>query len=388
MAAPQTQMDIRQQNAMARAAVLASSVEMTQQIFATTVVPATTNTINVVPRNVGLIKGFWVRVDATVTNTAGAATLLTDFNIANIISNFTFTDLNNNQRINTTGWHLQFLDTVKGCVYGPATGPRAAPFASALSSDSPIKYGSIVNVQTATASIAASGSGTIRVWYWVPLAYSDGDLRGAVYANVVNATMNLQMTINPQATIASGDSTSAVYSGNAASVTSATITVYQNYLDQLPMSQNGPVLPLLDLSTVYELKQTALTGVVANQEFPIAYSNFRDFLSTVIVYYNGSARTAGTDTAYHALQSANYTNIFKQEPTLTALKTRQIIDTDLPLGTFYFDYRGKPISTVQYGNMQLILNASTATAGAYVLAGFESFAMLNTVVNAGSLAAN
>lgn len=383
------QMNATQMNAMARAAVLATSVEMTQQIYANTVVPSSTNVLNITPRNVGLIKGFWIRVQATVTNTAGSATALTDFNAANILSNITFTDLNNNQRINTTGWHLNFLNTVKGSVYGASTGPREGPFFSAISgTDTPIKYGSIFNVLSATASIAASGTGTVNMWYWVPLAYSDGDLRGAVYGNVVNATMNLQVTINPNPSPASGDSTSAVYVGNPATITSATVTVYQNYLDQLPMSKNGPVLPMLDLSTVYELKQTVLTGIVANQEFPIAYSNFRDFLSTVLVFYNGSARTAGTDVNYWALQSANFTNILKQDPILCSGKVRQIIGTDLPNGTYEFDFRGKPISTVQYGNMQMVLNASTATAGAYVLAGFESFAMLNTVVNAGSLAAN
>ena len=38
------------------------------------------------------------------------------------------------------------------------------------------------------------GTGTVTMWYYVPLAYNPDnpqmpDLRGAVYANVVNATM-------------------------------------------------------------------------------------------------------------------------------------------------------------------------------------------------------
>ncbi len=64
------------------------------------------------------------------------------------------------------------------------------------------------------------------------------------------------------------------------------------------------------------------------------------------------------------------------------------MQADMPPGTYYFSSREKPISTVQYGNMQLILNAITAGAGAYVSVGFEDFALVNTLNMAGSLAAS
>ena len=167
--------------------------------------------------------------------------------------------------------------------------------------------------------------------------------------------------------------------------------MYQSYLDQLPVGQNGIVLPILDLATIYELKNTAVTAVVANQDFPIQYANFRDFISTTMIYVNTQstgARGVGADINYLALQSANFTNIWKKEPGLVALETRNHIQADMPPGVYYFDSRNKPISTTQYGNMQLILNASTANTGAYALMGFEDFALVQTLNMAGSLAAS
>ncbi len=120
-------------------------------------------------------------------------------------------------------------------------------------------------------------------------------------------------------------------------------------------------------------------------------SRFRDFLSVTAIYVQDSAtgtRGVGADINYWALQSANFTNLFKLEPALIALKNRMHMQADMPPGTYYFSSREKPISTVQYGNMQLILNAITAGAGAYVSVGFEDFALVNTLNMAGSLAAS
>lgn len=366
-------------NMMARSAVLANSVEMTQQIYSNVITPASQNIVNIAPRNVGLIKGFLVEVVATIANPTGATANLTDFNAANILSNISFTDLNNNIRINTAGWHLAFLASAKS----------RRVFGSSVATDSPIKYGSNWTVIAANATIAASGTGTVTMLYWVPLAYSDDDLRGAVYANVVNATMNLQLTINPQIGVASGDSTLAVYTGNPATCSSAAIKVWQVYLDQLPIGKSGPILPLFDLSTVYELKNTNFTGLSSGQDFPMPYANFRNFLSTFVVYNNGGTRTNGSDLNYWALQSANFTNIFQVSPRVAALRSRREITTDFPLGTYYFGHRAKPINTVQYGNMQLVANpAGTVNAGAQFLVGYEAFALANTISGAGSLPAN
>jgi hypothetical protein len=159
-------------------------------------------------------------------------------------------------------------------------------------------------------------------------------------------------------------------------------------MDQVPQSGGAPILPALDLSTVYELKNTNFASITPNNEFPLQYSNFRQYLSTITVFYNGTARATGADVIYWSLQSANYTNIWKKDPSLIAMQTRNIIGADMPPGVYYFSSRGRPISTNQYGNMQLILNASTAGPTAYINVGYEDFALVNTIQQAGSLAAS
>lgn len=368
----------QQQNAVIRQMISGSAVKMTQQIYGTTVVPANTNVLNISPRNVGLILGFWVEVIANVTVGATTTVNVTNLGPANVLSNIYFTDLNNNVRINTAGWHVNMVNSAR----------QANAFLACTSlTGYPIDYtNNFTNIIQAPATIAGAGTGTVNMMYWVPLAYSDQDLRGSVYANVVNATMNLQLTINPTPFVTSGDATLAMYSGNSGTITSATVNVYQVYYDQLPTNGTSVLLPILDLSTIYELKNTTVTGVTANQDFPIAYSNFRDFLSTCFIYDNNGTLANGTDINYIALQSANYTNLFKVTPKYVKAWERQRIENDFPTGTYYLDHRTKPISTVQYGNMELIINASSAANPTSILVGYEDFALQNVITGAQSLA--
>lgn len=371
----------------------AKAVRMTQQIFSQTFVPANAPVVNIPPRNVGLIMGFWVKVQATIANATGGGVAITptDFGAANLLSQIQFTDLNNLVRHQTSGWHLNFLNSIKGRV----------PYGSALLNNTMDginvsgAYGSNWLVINEPASIADTASAVVTMWYYVPLAYTDGDYRGAVFANVVNATMQLQLTINTNVVAPStADTTTAVYkaAAGAGSNTSTTITVYQDYLDQIPMGQNGYILPMMDLSTIYELKTTTFSAIVAGNDFPMQYPNFRDFLSTFAVYNSNPAvaggRGVGADINYWALQAANLTNIFKLEPALVALRSRAMLHTDFPRGTYYFGSRNKPIATTQYGNMELVLNAITAAAGAYCLIGWEDFGLQNVITQAGSLPAS
>lgn len=379
----------QQLNAAQRAAVLSAAVDMTQQISSNTLAgpgaagPLPSNVLQIVPRNVGLIKRFIIEISGTVHNADANVATLTQFGLANLIQSIQFTDLNNNQRVNTSGWHLTMLQSAK----------YKRPYGSgyALETDNMTGYGENFPVIVAPSPAAGATSTAFRALFELPLAYNDDDLRGAVFANVVNATMQLQITLNPQpgATTAT-DNTLSVWGGLVAGANlyynTITVTVYQQYLDQLPVGKNGVVLPILDLSTIYELKTTPFQAITAGQDFPIPYANFRDFLSTFVVFYNGTSRAVGTDINYWALQSANFTNIWKIDPLLAAYRSRMIIETDYPQGVYYFPSRRKPISTLQYGNMELVLNAITAGASSYALVGWEDFALVNTLTSAGSLA--
>src|SRR5271168_3972626 len=98
-------------NAAARKAIDQNAVRMEQQIFSQS--GLTAQQINVIPRNVGLILGFWVKQQATVVNGSAVTINLTDFGPANLLSQIQFYDLQNNIRIQVPGWFLNFINSVR-----------------------------------------------------------------------------------------------------------------------------------------------------------------------------------------------------------------------------------------------------------------------------------
>ena len=274
----------------------------------------------------------------------------------------------------------------------------AAILASAF--DVPIKYGNNFDVISLVAPTVDGGAaGSAQMYYWVPLAYSPSDLRGAIWAGVVNATAYLQLTINPTPWVVdSGDPTLAIFTSAAAAtpttISSLTYQVYQCYLDQVPKYQSGanagqPILPPIDISTQYRLNTTNLQGVTPGQDFPIPFSNFQSFLSLGLIYDQaGTLNGSPTDLNYFALAAANTYVPFKLDPITQAWITRHRIKTDFPKGSWMFSFRDRPVNTNQTGNMQLLLNAITAATGTNALLGFESFALVQTLLGAASLPAS
>jgi hypothetical protein len=360
------------------------------------------NVVNVTPRNVGLLKGFYVEFSAQVKNTnASVAITPTNFNAANIFGNIQFTDLQNTVRINCPSYQIAFLNTVK----------QKNPFSAAFLNttiDCPIKYGanstqtvlgvaSTDTVWSASSTIAFGATGVVTGLLWVPIAYSDHDYRGAIYSNVINGQMNLQFTVNSApGYIAGGNQMLTMYgpgdTATSVQLLSTTIAVTQVYMDQLPIDPRSglPILPQRDISTIYELKNTTFTAAVPGNDFPMQYPNFRDVLSSTVVLDTLAAPVSVPAlTNYFSLQAANSTNIFKRTASLNQALSRNIVGFDLPVGASYFSYRGKPLSTTQYGNLQLIFNPSTAWSGSNAIYhGWESFASIATISQAGSLAAN
>lgn len=370
----------RANNAAARAAVISSAQKLTQPLFSGSFVPANQNVVNITPRNVGLILGFYIYVQGQLAAASGTGTL-TQWGPANMLSQIQFLDLQNYTRHQTAGWHVSLINSVKS--KGAFAGCNAL-------SAYPVNFGNNWNVQSAPATITTGVN--CKFLYYLPIAYSDFDLRGAIYAQVVSANMNLQITINPTPVVTgTNDATLAVY-GGATTVTAGgwasavTVTVHQVYYDQLPRQGTAPIVPPLDLATVYELKNTALFGLVVNQEYQIAYSNFRDFLSTSVIFDNGGTLNVGSDVNYWALQAANYVNLFNVPPYLMSVWANATLEDDMPRGTYYLDSRAKPISTSTYGNMNMVLSPSVVNANAALLVGFEDFGIQNQLIQAAGIA--
>jgi hypothetical protein len=333
-------------------------------------------------RNVGLVKRLVVRFTATVTAAASIQTL-TPWGLANFISNISFYDLGNNQRINSTGWHLTAVASAK----------RRRVFGAAVTTDTPLGYGNNNNrVMYAPPSIAAGTNSEIDFQLEIPFVKNDVDLRGAIYADVTQATMQVQLTLNPNMFVSStADPTLAVYQSagaDLATLSAIKVNFWQNYLDQLPRMANGaPILPALDLGTAYLLNNTASGLPIANQDNSAAFVNARTYESVTFGFdNNGVLNVNGSDLNYIHLQSANFTNVLNLDGKMISLMERNVLADDFPKGMYYLDFRHRPIDTNQYGNMQLVINpANVGGAGAFFLYGWEAYGVIGLVNQGGSI---
>lgn len=378
------------QNLSIRNTIVQRSVDLTQQIYQRTITdytPGQPTVLNVPVQTVGLVKRFWVCITATIADGAGASgATLTDLGPCNILSNIVLTDTSNQVRVQTPGWHLHHL----------ATARRNSVFGAAYTTTDPTGVGANLGLNAAVNIPPGGTDGGVFRWYFeVPVSYSDMDLTGALWMSVVNATANLQLTINPLffALAAATDATMSVYQMNPGSganlgdITTMTVTVYQNMLDQLPVDpQTGQyVLPLIDTAYALQIMSTSTSGFTAGLDQAIVYSNYRQFKSTFVLYDNGGSLNPGTDLNYIAMQSANMTYFFKVDPFMLGLLTRNMIGDDFTRGLYYISTRQQPVNTLQYGNRQLVLNPSLVNANANFQIGYESIAPLGLMSNAGSL---
>jgi hypothetical protein len=344
--------------------------------------PAPGSVLTFTLRNVGLLKRVVLRIKATVTAGATTTQTLTKLGLANLVSNVTFFDLGGNTRINTTGWHLTAVASAK----------RRKVYGAAYTTDTPNGYGNNNNrVMYAPATIAANGSSEVDFQLEIPFCKNDTDLRGAIYADVTQATMTLQVTLNPNMFVSStSDPTLAVYqSGGAdlAALSGLSVQLFQNYLDGLPRIGSVPILPNQDVGTAYLLNSTSSGLPVANQDNGAAFVNSRQYESVAFIYdNNGTLNVNGSDLNYVQLQSANFTNIINVDGRMISLMERNILGADFPAGMHYLSFRERPIDTNQFGNMQLVINPSAVGGSAAVfLYGWEAFGVIGLVNQGGSI---
>jgi len=374
-------------DAQMRRNIFAVGIERLQPLPPVSFNPANQTQVTIQPQNVGLVRGFLVKVAGTIENTdtgtGGADIVLTQFGASNVLRNIVFTDTNNQTRHQTQGWHVGLINSAKQpMVMGAAYAPNV-----------PVNYGNNWTVQSAPATIEDNTDDTVQFYYYIPLSYGKYDLRGAMWAGITNAVAQLQLEINPTPVVASGDATLAVYSGNTGgwkSGSTVTISVWQDYIDQIPMVNTSagpqPMIPMADLQTLYCLNNTTLTGLTASQDFGVPFGNWRQFLSTCIVYDNAGVLNVGTDINDFKLMTANTSQIWKLGPNEAALLARSTFLADPPKGTYYFDSRLRPINTQQWGNVQIMVNPSVVTSSASaLLVGWEYFTQANQVTNAQSL---
>jgi hypothetical protein len=69
-----------------------------------------------------------------------------------------------------------------------------------------------------------------------------------------------------------------------------------------------------------------------------------------------------------------------------ARQSRDHLLMDLPAGIYYFPSREHNIATLQYGNVQLTINATASNANDFLDIMLEDFALLNTLQSGASIA--
>jgi hypothetical protein len=353
-----------------------------------TLAPGVTVAINV--RNIGLLKRVLVRVVAKIHGGTTNTSTLTKLGLANFFSNVTFQDQGGLNRITTLCPHLVYLSSLK----------RRRVWGAAYTTDTPFGIGNNnlststlgVGVQYAPASISANADNYIDFLLEIPVSVSDEDLRGTIYAGVTQAQMQYQLTFNPNMFVTSAaDPTLAMYQSAGAdlpTISQIGVTVYQNYLDQLPEHPNDkvPILPLADMEWAYMLNNTNSVLPVANSDLFLPFVNGRSYLSILSLYDNAGSLNPGTDINYYQIVSANLTPIVKVDPYTASLMIRDQLGADLPPGMQYFDLRRRPIDSDVYGNMQWGANPSNVGgSSATFLAFWEALTRIGRVAEMGSM---
>jgi hypothetical protein len=388
--APSSRMSLDQYNSLARQQLINQSILKKQIIYTFTGDPATIgNQLNIggnFVRMAGLLTRFLVEVTATFSEIGGSTCTATEIGAANLLSNIQFTDLQNNQRHNCPGVQLALTSGMK----------RHYPYLTAFTQAQKAFHGPATAPPITYATAPTTGAtGSARCVYEIPVAISNKDLRGGIFLGVYGAQLSLQLTINPNPAPQAGDSTFAVFYGGTVTpskITSVTVTVYQEYYDQLPMNNGAYVLPPLDISTVYQLTYTNFTNLSVGQDYYIPYANYRKYLSQSLIYNNsgtdGGLSSDGTDVQYLKQVAANFTNIFQVEPLEQKRIMRDQQMCDLFQGLYVFRTYDKPVDTQNYGNMQLDIVPLTAGASAYVYVMSEFIAYQSQISQAPSLPAN
>ena len=241
------------------------------------------------PRSVGLLRRILVKVAVTFTVPAGTVLTPGAFGPASIISRAVFTDLNNLNRIDTTGYHLAFVNSVRG----------RQPSGAAYLTDNQFGFGNVYGggIKFGGAITGTGQTLTMQMMYEIPIAYANNDYRGALYLGTTQAQAQLVMTANAQMFApAGGDNTEVpyTYTGAAPTVSNITVSSWQDYIDNVPTDSGGNLLlPWIDMGTIYQLLRTDNQGVVAGNDFQIPFTNLRTYQSIFAIYDKGGVRNAG-----------------------------------------------------------------------------------------------
>ena len=366
-----SKMTPNQLNTMNRQMIMASAKPIFQQVGTKTVsnLALGNNVFQFNPLQIGFLRRFFVEITCTISNTDSShAASLTSFGADNILQNLTFNDFTGNPRHNCSGRSLSFVEAAKF---------RNVPSA-AYTTDSVSGFGSNIASNVAP-TIAASGTATLRRIFEVPIMVDHGfNMAGGLWLGTNNQSTTLNITVNPNPIgLPAADPLNLVYklaTGGttiaSTPITSCTVTVYQDYWNNVPVDGMGnPLLPQLDLQTAYLITETN-SGMTfaAGQQSSWNYPTFSKVLGTYVVYDNGAAAlNPGTDINFINLVISNYSLIKQYDPFMLDRLTRAVMMASYPSGAYALITRQHPLNVDQYPALQLQITPSSANTGSYAM---------------------
>lgn len=363
MAAQQAQqVDPRVLNAMARANLLATGIKMTKRLPAVTCTgaQATAGTQLQVPLlRMGIMTGITLLCTAVIDSGAAHPTP-SQFFPHNLVSQVQYTDFAGVNRTKTSPWMLWAANSAKRSEMMGST-----PYHSAGDSWGYRNSNILTTTDDAAAWANATPGNVVSFSIYIPLAYdAASDLTGAVLTQTNVGEHNVYLTI-PNSLVGADSWVNAFTAGNATwNAAGLKVEAFQHYIQ--PQSLDASQLPLIDLSTVYGFEggYAVQANIAAGQDSFVNYPNNRSILSALVVFENGNAGVANeTDVSQVTLLANSNTNFWELTPRLMRQMGRELIDADLPSGSYFFPHRRQPILTQLYANVQARFSVATVNAG-------------------------
>ncbi len=341
-----------EQNMMARQMLLQTGISMVKRL--SPVSGALGSQLKIPLLRMGIMTGVLLQftVPVTVATAPAVPSPVAPWNVANVIS---YQDFAGVQRTRTHGFQLWAAQSMKN---GDAM--SAIPAMNYAGGEGP-SLNSMTNVLNMPLAV---GSANMTFSLYVPMAYNpDSDLTGAVLTqtNVGEHFINIQLAN----ALVNADPWIAPYiSGAVTSGGDVVVEAFQYYIQ--PQAMDAQNLPIIDLSTVYgfegAIQNTA--NIVTGQDVFVNYPNNRSVLSALFNYENGSAFTAnGADINGIVLLANSNTNFRELTARLVKETMRNMVNSDLPGGSYYLSSRRQPILTQLYANVQARFSLGTVNAG-------------------------
>lgn len=350
-----------QQNILLRQQLLGSAPSMRKNLGAFTGIQGGTTRIKLF--NVGVTTRILLDVSMQydVVTASVSPTLKAPFNVMNRVK---LTDFDGTDRVNSSGYQLFVLNSVRRRMqYG-------------------YNNGSAIPVLTSptTGSGLVGAARQLNFQIEIPLAFDpQSDLRGALLTQTAVGEAYINIDWNNVLVSATGDA-DAVFSSATGSLANVSFNVsaFQEYL--LPQTINGQVpLPTFDLMTVYEFAGAlkSADNIAVNSEKLFNYPNVRSVIGAYFNFVNGGVLNPATTDVAKFRVIANGNNVLKEYNARDKLFEQRIymVDgSDLRPGTYFEPTRQKPIETALFGNVQYGITPLVVNAGnTYYEVAFESF---------------